>query len=613
MSKKIDTSIKLNNDTISNIVKEKSEELKEYLKFYKDFSKGDVIFNEYYELFSINTKLPKTRESKVYEMCNLIYPSKFYQDYVTKKVKFELTFLVKKQYETIIIDGDVKSNDLINILRSRKFALKNNHPEIINSFTKLIFDMLHFMYENKESSEIVSHYGLQDNGGFAIGSIFIDKNGVISDCDTHEDLNILKQEFEPKGEFETFRNIINDIFTIPTIKKHKLYMLIMFSTPILSLVNRKGCLVNYNSKGTGLGKTISQQVSQMFYRNKFDIEMTFTPLAILNEAGLIKSFPIFIDEITNEMKKNPEQMSEFAYLITNGSDKKRLDKNAKARKTNTFRVNLGTSANNTFLSIISAESLAEMVRVLDINIEKSNINFDDLKTFALKMEEMQTNCAYGYYFIKKMLEQKKSIIETFNKNYDYITGLFGSTDFRNLTNTLAAMLTFSKLMSDLKFKIDLKEVDTILRDIIKETLQNFDEHRLSLDKVMNGLLSLSTNHLIQEPGKSPVKNTEYIELSNPDSYLINNRELIIPKSIFDTKVCSSTDKRFKPLFNKSTRQLIDFINENGNIATVIQKNIGNKRIQCVSIKLPNNYTTATIPLSIVSKEEEKEMIEAFGK
>ena len=92
MSKRgLDTSILANEDIVAVKPQEQSEELKTYLKMYKEFNKGDFLFNESLELFSVYTKLPKTKESKVYQVCSLIYPSNFYNDSITQITKIEVT------------------------------------------------------------------------------------------------------------------------------------------------------------------------------------------------------------------------------------------------------------------------------------------------------------------------------------------------------------------------------------------------------------------------------------------------------------------------------------------------------------------------------------------
>ena len=49
--------------------------------------------------------------------------------------------------------------------------------------------MINYIYETTTPKNIINYFGLQENGGFAVGERFIDKHGEIFDCDINEDLN----------------------------------------------------------------------------------------------------------------------------------------------------------------------------------------------------------------------------------------------------------------------------------------------------------------------------------------------------------------------------------------------------------------------------------------
>ncbi len=522
----------------------------------------------------------------------------------------------KKSYESIIIDGNIKKHEIIPILRGSQFALKNNHSELESLFVEFLFNMINHLYETQTPSDIVNHFGLQETGKYAIGERLINDKGEIEDCDLSSDLNELRTQFREKGDFNEFNKIMKEIFSLKSIGVYKLYILNGLASPILDLIGKQGSLNNIMSDSTGIGKSTSQMCIQLAYRNKITMEKRFTHNAVIGEMGLLRSIPCIIDEITSYLKDSPEMMSQFAYDVTTGSDKKRMDKNSKQKEVNTYYLNFMTSSNRDFLTVLNPNSLAEMVRVLQYRVEKKNLDMAEVIKFAKLVDKLKKNSAWGYYFISKIMENRESIEESFNNYFEELTeNIYKDTNFRYQVHTLSAGLTFAHMLSDLGgWGVNLNEIKQEVVKLVKYNTNNVENNLLNIDKVMNSLLTLPINYMIQEPGKSMAVNKDYPVLATPDAYLINTTKLIIPKAIFDSKVCQSSDKRFKPLFQKTTSELIEFINENSvkTIATISQINIQAKRTNCVIIELPSDYCAGNIPLTETTEEEIEEMTNAFN-
>ena len=598
--KKIDTELKLNTQEISYKPEEIENEVIEFENTYKEFNFDNIYFDKTLKTLNVSIYNKKTKENDIYQMCSLIYPSKWFRDEITKKTKYEVTYYLKseKRFEKIILNGGTRKSDLLDILRELGVGLKDNMTDINFHFNIYFFNALTHLYETTKPSKLVSQFGLQEDGGFAIGNMYIEKNGYLTDCDTTQDLSILVNGFKPKGTVNEFLENVNKWFSIKGTSKHKLYSLCLISSPILSLLDKKGCLVNFHSTDSGLGKSLSQMFSQMFYRNYADLDNSFTVNSVIKEASLLNGLPVIIEEFSDLMRKKPDEVLSLIHLVTGGKDKKRLNKNAEQVENKKFRINLGGSSNIRFFSIIPSESIAELVRTPEISVTPNEVSKEQKRAMYYLTENMKENCGHGYIFIKKMMEQRANLIDVYKSAYDdLIDNVFKDERFRYVAMTFAGAITFAELLLSFGVKIDIKEIEEVIQKVADEILFNFNDYIITKEKIINDLLTLlKINHYKQESGKALELNENYNYHNNADAIIVNNKNLIIPKAIFDNRICLTNDKRIKPMFSLTSKEVVELLNSDGSnkLCKVDQKNIDGKRQQCMIINIPLNQTVAIV-------------------
>lgn len=595
---------------IASDVKKSTKELDLFEEIYKDFNFDNFKIDKENKMIYVSLKKKGESDFKLYEVSNIIYPSKYFRDKITGKTKIEVTYLIKNKFYKKLIED--KYSAVIEIMSSFGFFLRNNDEVIQKHFKKLFQDMCAHLTNNTNESYLISQLGMQKDGSFACGKIYVDKDGSVTDCDVSDDLLDIASQFEPKGEREKFVKSINSFLKVKDMDKHKLYFLVLISTPMLSLLDLKGSFVNFQSTGTSYGKSLSQIMAQGFYRNRTQLDNKFTPLAVLKECGLVNSFPVILEEITNQIRDKKETVLEFIHDITGGTDKKRLDKNAKSVKTNEFRVNLGTSSNTSLFTIIKQESQAELVRTLEIPVTYKNqdsLNF----VYSLIKKDYMFNCGHGSMVIEYMLKKKQLVADTYDEDFSKIINRFGSYDFRYIATSLTCALTFAKMLKALGFEIDTNEIKNTIDSVIDETLLNFNKYKVTVSKVIDILLSLKVNHYSEVKGKGYIINENIKQISNNDAFIIDMKKLVIPKSFFDTRVTLSGNSKFKPLFEYTSKEMIDFLNSDknyGEICSIKQMTFEGKRIQCVVINLPLEQCASFIQI-VNSKEEQEEIEKVF--
>jgi hypothetical protein len=139
------------------------------------------------------------------------------------------------------------------------------------------------------------------------------------------------------------------------------------SAPLLEFTGLNGVTVSlYGPSGTG--KTLAQLMVQALWGNpqKLHFAAKFTPSSLYNRLGLYSNMPMTIDEVTIASEK---EVGEFLYMVTQGRDKARLNRNAEERETKTWWLPLILSTNTPLsskLELMGSAADAQKMRLLEL-------------------------------------------------------------------------------------------------------------------------------------------------------------------------------------------------------------------------------------------------------
>lgn len=190
------------------------------------------------------------------------------------------------------------------------------------------------------------------------------------------------------------------------LRAHMFALTVGLSGPLYAFTGLKGLTVSLYGP-TGGGKSLAQMWIQSIFGNpeKLHFAAKFTQNSLFGRMGLYSHMPMTIDEVT--MMDNKE-VGDFAYWVSQGRDKARMNRNAEERDAKTWALPVVVSTNKSMSSKLIASGLdtdAQLARILEISVPPSPIFTKD-STAGRKVYEFIT-ANYGLVgreFLKKLLE-----------------------------------------------------------------------------------------------------------------------------------------------------------------------------------------------------------------
>jgi hypothetical protein len=190
------------------------------------------------------------------------------------------------------------------------------------------------------------------------------------------------------------------------LRSHMFALAVGLSGPLYAFTGLKGLTVSLYGP-TGGGKSLAQMWVQSIYGNpeKLHFAAKFTQNTLFGRMGLYAHMPMTIDEVT---MMDDREVGDFAYWVSQGRDKARMNRNAEERDAKTWAMPVIVSTNKSMNSKLIASGLdtdAQLARILEISVPPKPIFTRD-STAGRKVYEFITN-NYGYVgraFISKLLE-----------------------------------------------------------------------------------------------------------------------------------------------------------------------------------------------------------------
>jgi hypothetical protein len=190
------------------------------------------------------------------------------------------------------------------------------------------------------------------------------------------------------------------------LRAHMFALAVGLSAPLYAFTGLKGLTISLYGP-TGGGKTLAQMWVQSIYGNpeKLHFAAKFTQNTLFGRMGLYSHMPMTIDEVT---MMDDREVGDFAYWVSQGRDKARMNRNAEERDAKTWALPVIVSTNRSMNSKLIASGLdtdAQLARILEVSVPPSPIFTRD-STAGRKVYEFITN-NYGHVgreFIKRLLE-----------------------------------------------------------------------------------------------------------------------------------------------------------------------------------------------------------------
>jgi hypothetical protein len=190
------------------------------------------------------------------------------------------------------------------------------------------------------------------------------------------------------------------------LRAHMFALAVGLSGPLYAFTGLKGLTVSLYGP-TGGGKSLAQMWIQSIYGNpdKLHFAAKFTQNSLFGRMGMYSHMPMTIDEVT--MMDNRE-VGDFAYWVSQGRDKARMNRSAEERDAKTWAMPVVVSTNKSMNSKLVASGLdtdAQLARILEVSVPPSRLFTKDSTAGRKIYEFINTNYGHvGRAFITKLLE-----------------------------------------------------------------------------------------------------------------------------------------------------------------------------------------------------------------
>ena len=230
-----------------------------------------------------------------------------------------------------------------------------------------------------------------------------------------------------QGTLDKWKEMVG-VFHTAGMPWHEMSILIGLSAPLYAFTGLKGLVVSLYGP-TGGGKTLVQYAIQSAWGDPDKLHFTakYTSNSLYARLGLLAHMPMTIDEVTSMVDK---EVGEFAYGITQGRDKARLDRNAAERISREWATPVIVSTNRSLQSKLDAAGMdndAQAVRILELDIPTSPLFTQNSRAGRMIYEAAMNNYGHaGEVIITKLLEMGEvsvraiisEAMSTFNSRYN---------------------------------------------------------------------------------------------------------------------------------------------------------------------------------------------------
>lgn len=220
-----------------------------------------------------------------------------------------------------------------------------------------------------------------------------------------------QEMFTTSGTLEdavSFTNLMERAGLVP----HMFAFGVALSSPLYAFTGLKGITVSLYGP-TGSGKTLAQLWGQSIFGNpeRLHFAAKFTQNTLFSRLGMYCHLPMTIDEVT---LMNNNEVGDFAYWVTQGRDKARLNRNATERNPKEWATTVTVSTNKSLASKLITSGLdtdAQMARILEVAFASHPMFTNDSAAGRKIHNFITTNYGFiGREFIKRLIDLGPSVV-----------------------------------------------------------------------------------------------------------------------------------------------------------------------------------------------------------
>lgn len=308
-----------------------------------------------------------------------------------------------------VMDG----TELRKVLASKHIVTGKKQYDLIVEYVIKSFAVF---FNNNKVEQMRNQFGWADNDSkFIVGDREISVEGTFHSPPSSI-TKAVAEYMAPAGTFEKWKEVF-DLYGKPGLEAHAFAAATAFGAPLLKFSGQRGAIINLIHPHSGTGKTTILHMCNSVWGNpqKLCAKKDDTFNTKVFKLGVNCNLPICFDEMTNT---EPKQLSELAYLITQGTGKDRMK-----ASTNEMRVNLTTwqtialcSSNHSFyekLEGLKNSPEGEIMRIIEFPLDYSDAI--DTETGKQMFDDQLLN-NYGYagdIYARYLLEKYDEVRDLF--------------------------------------------------------------------------------------------------------------------------------------------------------------------------------------------------------
>lgn len=264
-----------------------------------------------------------------------------------------------------VMDG----NELRKLLAAKDLMMPKKQYDLLVDFVIKSFEQL---FNSKKAEQMRNQFGWTDGDTkFIVGNREISVEGTYHSPPSSI-TKVLAEYTEPAGTLDKWKEVF-DLYGRPGLEAHAFAAATAFGAPILKFSGQRGAILNVVNTNSGTGKTTILHMCNSVWGDPQRLcakkDDTFNSKVF--KLGVLCNLPVTFDEMSNT---EPKQLSELAYLITQGTGKDRMK-----ASTNELRANLTSwqtialcSSNHSFyekLEFLKDSPQGEMMRIIEYSLD----------------------------------------------------------------------------------------------------------------------------------------------------------------------------------------------------------------------------------------------------
>ena len=257
---------------------------------------------------------------------------------------------------------------------SKKFMTTLDHKTAM--LQKYVMAWVNQLAKEGKATQARSQFGwFENNSCIIIGNREIRSSGEIGFSPSSSLTEKVAPFYDTRGTLDVWKSIVNT-YDKPGNEVRAFGLFAGFGAPLYNFFNMGSMIIHFTNSASGVGKSTIQKVIASIWGHPKDtlLNNNDTRMAKQHRFGVIRHFPLLIDEITNMAG---DDMSEFTFTISQNRGRNRMQSQVNAERDNesTWNSLCFTSGNNSLYDTLrdfKASVEGELYRILELTVERDN-------------------------------------------------------------------------------------------------------------------------------------------------------------------------------------------------------------------------------------------------